>query len=222
MERAARWCPDATGAEIEAAVGRLVREVAQATGSLPATGTPVQWPSGGERDLLEAVEELVRSEGIDLLDGIRPIHPMGGGPGPAGETCSTCAWWRRGACASWKKGPGRAPRTAASTPSCSRWETALSGTDCGCCGACCREGYTSAPARRGEAVHAAHPEWIVREGRQAFLPRPGGRCVALDGNGSTSAPWRCRDYGVRPRACAELEPGSLACLVARRRVGLSR
>ncbi len=68
----------------------------------------------------------------------------------------------------------------------------------------------------------AHPEWIRREGRAACLPRPDGRCVALEGNGSPGSPWRCRAYGVRPRACSELEPGSHACLVARRRTGLSR
>ena len=68
----------------------------------------------------------------------------------------------------------------------------------------------------------AHPEWIRHDGRKACLPRPDGLCVALEGDGSDRTPWRCRAYELRPRACSDLAPGSHACLVARRRTGLSR
>lgn len=78
-----------------------------------------------------------------------------------------------------------------------------------------------APVRRGEAMLHAHPEWIAGTGRKAHLPRPGGRCVALAGEGSVQAPWRCQDYDARPRACSGLDVGGLGCLDARRRVGLS-
>jgi Fe-S-cluster containining protein len=79
-----------------------------------------------------------------------------------------------------------------------------------------------APVRRDEPMAVAHPEWIRHDGRKACIPRPDGLCVALEGDGSGQAPWRCLAYDIRPRACSDLAPGSLACLVARRRTGLSR
>lgn len=148
-------------------------------------------------------------------------HPLRLGTGPVGRTCADCAWNRAGRCLQatgpWS-GVSRIPKDC---PACSRWETRLRDEDCATCGACCREGYTLAPVKRGEAVLAAHPEWISGTGRNACLPRPNGRCVALDGQGTGAAPWRCRDYAVRPAACSDLEVNGAGCLEARRRTGLS-
>ncbi len=94
----------------------------------------------------------------------------------------------------------------------------MTSLDCRACGACCREGYHVAPVEADEALRAARPDLLDRDGDDAWLPRPDGRCVAL----SPTPPWTCAVYALRPRACSELEPGAEACLVARRRVGLSR
>lgn len=224
VARAARLCPDADDASRESAARRIAAEAAAALGiGFPdASGG---WPAGGERDLLDAAEALLGPDSAPLVDGIRPLrapHPLGGGHGPEGETCGSCAWRRRGACLSRQRSGEPAPRIRASTPSCARWEPLLGDDSCGPCGACCREGYSWAPVRRGETMLRAHPEWIRREGAARFLPRPHGRCVALEGDGAPDSPWRCRDYPARPRACSGLEPGSLGCLAARRRTGLSR
>jgi len=210
-----------------AALDRLAFEQADASGLADALGLerPPGWPSGGERDLMDACERILSTEPAPLLDGFRPTrgsHPLGLGFGPAGETCGSCAWRSRGRCLQAGDSPGEAPKAHRSWPSCARWEAVLSDDSCGSCGACCREGYSFAPVAKGEAMRVAHPEWVRREGRSACLPRPDGRCVALEGNGSTGTPWRCRAYEVRPRACSELAPGSRACLAARRRTGLSR
>ena len=56
------------------------------------------------------------------------------------------------------------------------------------------------------------------------VPSPlgcGTRCTALRGDGSATGPFRCVVYPVRPTNCRELDPGSSACLVARRRVGIT-
>ncbi len=150
-----------------------------------------------------------------------PPHPLRLGTGPQGRFCADCAWNRSGRCLQ-ADGPWAVTnRLPKNSPACARWETRLTESDCGTCGACCREGYTLAPVRPGEAVLTAHPEWIQGRGRKACLPRPNGRCVALDGQGSPASPWRCRDYEARPRACSELEVGGSGCLQARRRTGLS-
>jgi len=227
LARAARWCPDTTATDLETALARLAFEQAEVSGLADGMGLarPEGWPAGAERDLLDACERILETEPTVLLDGFRPqapSHPSGRGPGPAGETCGTCAWSRRGRCLQGGDSPGNAPKARRDWPSCARWEPALSEASCGNCGACCRQGYSMAPVRRGEPMATAHPEWILREGRQTCLPRPNGLCVALDGDGSEAAPWRCRAYDVRPRACADLAVGSHACLVARRRTGLSR
>lgn len=221
MERAARWCPDAPPQAKERAAWRLAFETLDGAGL--ATGgirRPAGWPLGDERDLMEACEEILRTQSVTLLDDVpagSALHPLGKGTGPQAESCGTCAWNLRGSCLQ-----TRASTIRAEWPACARWETALSGGSCASCGACCRQGYSFAPVERGEAMLLAHPEWIEGSGKGARLPRPDGLCVALDGNGSHDRPWRCRDYGARPRACGDLEPGTAACLQARRRCGLSR
>jgi hypothetical protein len=190
-------------------------------------------PRGGERDLLEAAEELLRTgqfssprTRLDVLAAeathLDPIHPSGFAMGPPDRTCGDCAWNENDRCLQTFR-PGRAgKRIDMNCPSCARWEVRLNDDSCGTCGACCREGYSLAPVKRGETMAKAHPEWVVDSPQGRCLPRPGGRCVALDGDGSAAAPWRCKDYTSRMRACSELAVGSKSCLVARRRVGLSR
>lgn len=161
-----------------------------------------------------ALDASAESSGVEA-------HPLRLGAGPSGKDCLGCAWNQRGTCLQvgppWG-GPSRIPKGC---PACARWEPILVDEDCAACGACCREGYGMAPVRKGEAMLDAHPEWVVGKGASAHLPRPGGRCVALAGDGTASNPWRCRDYPVRPRACSQLRVGGRGCLDARRRTGLS-
>jgi len=227
VERAARWCPDASPQAREAATSRLAFEIIDGAGLASECGIPrpARWPLGDERDLLDACEHLLETEQVALPDPDHrgeSAHPLGMGTGPGAQGCGTCAWNRHGSCLQ-TRAPGHPARKIhADWPACARWEAVLSGPSCGACGACCRQGYSFAPVRRNETMLGAHPEWIQRDGASARLPRPDGLCVALDGDGSGERPWRCRDYGVRPRACADLEPGTSACLQARRRTGLSR
>jgi Fe-S-cluster containining protein len=107
-------------------------------------------------------------------------------------------------------------------PACERFEPPLAAASCGTCGACCREGFHLAPVGRREALAKRHSELLVRDDLGLHLPRPGGHCVALAGAGEAASPWRCRVYADRPRACSDLAVASASCLLARRRVGLSR
>ena len=78
------------------------------------------------------------------------------------------------------------------------------------------------PVRAREPMALRHRDLLQRDRHGLHVPRPGGRCVALTGDGARGRPYRCRVYEERPRSCAEFEPASDACLEARRRVGLSR
>ncbi|MCB9496056.1 MAG: YkgJ family cysteine cluster protein [Fibrobacteria bacterium] len=147
----------------------------------------------------------------------RPPHPLGLGNGPLGETCSSCAWNSRGRCLQVEGSASRIPRGC---PSCARWEPVLVDESCRRCGACCREGFSYAPVLKREAMREKHPEWLVRAGRRLVLPRPSGKCVALDGSGTEGDPWTCREYADRPKACSGLSVGSRSCLEARRRAGV--
>lgn len=171
-----------------------------------------------------------------LVDPEPPRHPAGfpmapvPDPGPA-PTCGTCAWHYRG-------GPGRAVdrcrqaegmRIEPGWSACNRWEPAL---NCQECGACCREAYDSVTVSRRDPVCKHHPELVIDRGTYVELARTGGHCVALmrepaPVSGATPAAfapgrYSCRIYDHRPRPCRELERSGAHCLVARRRVGLSR
>jgi Fe-S-cluster containining protein len=100
-----------------------------------------------------------------------------------------------------------------------------SGGDCVACGRCCHHGPKTvhlletddarvlrhpggaAILRRLTVLDARPPGW-------RFLENTGERCAALD----VSVPGRypCRIYEVRPDDCRLVEPGSPACLEARR------
>jgi hypothetical protein len=147
----------------------------------------------------------------------------------ATHTCGDCAW-------AFTAGPSRKQlrcrqtRDAASsraTPidgaahACDRWEP-RQGEPCADCGACCRRGFDLVPVRAREPMARLHPDLVRKDGYGMHVPRPDGRCVALIGEGGAAAPYRCRVYADRPRACNEFEVFGDACLLARRRVGLSR
>lgn len=147
-------------------------------------------------------------------------------PGPA-RTCGTCAWRYRG-------GPGRvvdrcrqARNTRVSTiwDACDRWEPTL---DCQDCGACCREAYDSVTVSSRDPVIRRHPELIVHRSTYSEMERHENHCAALEALpttqvGNTDAiRYGCRIYEHRPRTCRDFERSGPHCLVARRRVGLSR
>lgn len=140
------------------------------------------------------------------------------------KTCGACAWSYRKAgklgCRQADRAGRRDVRVRALSAACDRFEPRLSEESCGACGACCREGFDRVEVRARDVVKKRHPQLVVTDSWGVFLPRPDGRCVALEGGGDTA--FRCRIYGDRPRACAELEVGGAACLDARRRVGISR
>jgi hypothetical protein len=161
-----------------------------------------------------------------------PAHPTGFAlhRNPT-RHCHDCAWHMQA-------GPGkpssrcrqtlRGPATVAQKidpagRACDRWESRLDNGDaCAPCGACCREGFDLVhvrPKERAARVLAVH---LQRTAYGLSLPRPGGLCVALDGERATNGPYRCRVYEDRPRACADFALAGDACLEARRRVGLSR
>jgi hypothetical protein len=143
--------------------------------------------------------------------------------------CGDCAWFvaREGAatgrCRQTRHEAGdRGRRVERAGLACERHERRLDEAACGRCGACCRQGFDLVQVRPRDRIRSRHPE-LVREDRHGLhVPRPSGLCVALTGDGDVRAPYRCRVYEDRPRACADFALGGDTCLLARRRVGLSR
>ncbi|HRA90011.1 MAG TPA: YkgJ family cysteine cluster protein, partial [Planctomycetaceae bacterium] len=119
--------------------------------------------------------------------------------------------------------PGKfAPSVSSDEQACERWEQRLTAEDCGNCGACCRQGFELVPVSARDPFRKLHPELVQLHNGQHIVPRPGGTCVALDGDGAAATPYRCRHYATRPKNCVDFEVADDACLLARRRVGLSR
>jgi hypothetical protein len=148
----------------------------------------------------------------------------------AARTCAQCVWLhmagpgkRRPRCRQTRMGAASiARRVDPSARACERFEAKQHRDPCASCGACCREGFDLVQVRARESIARLHPALVSADGYGMHVPRPNGRCVALDGQGHSSAPYRCRVYAERPRACADFEVFGDACLEARRRVGLSR
>jgi Putative zinc- or iron-chelating domain len=144
------------------------------------------------------------------------------------QRCGDCTWSfsaRPGQSLSCRQSArdGEPPRkVAGGEAACERWEPKLSAADCGRCGACCREGFDLVPVGVREPFARKHRTLVQRSSFGLHVPRPGGRCGALDGDGTTAAPFACRHYADRPRSCAQFPVAGDACLLARRRVGLSR
>lgn len=150
-------------------------------------------------------------------------HPTGRALGASDQRCLTCAWIYEG-------GPGPrvtrcrqqgGGRIQADWTACDLWEAPLEDESCGTCGACCRDGYHLVEVGPRSPLARRHPELVVLDSHGAHLPRPGGRCVALTGSGTSENPVRCSVYDLRPRSCRDFQVGGPHCLEARRRVGLS-
>ena len=156
-----------------------------------------------------------------LVDAAMPRHETGlvraaAGTRAASETCGTCAWGDRGTVRAHCLQSGvRVPRA---TGACERWEPH---PDCRACGACCREAFDAVMVRPREAMAKKHASLVVIDSGMRFVPRPGGRCVALRGDGA-SEQYTCVVYEDRPQSCADFPYLGESCLLARRRVGLSR
>ncbi|HWA77745.1 MAG TPA: YkgJ family cysteine cluster protein [Polyangiaceae bacterium] len=138
--------------------------------------------------------------------------------------CGECAWARlRGhklACRQSERVGRDALRVEPNTAACEHWEPRLDEASCKNCGACCREGFDRVELRPRDTLRKKHPELVREDHWGVFVPRPDGRCLGLVGDGE-AAPFRCTVYQDRPRSCREFEIGGAACLIARRRVGLS-
>jgi hypothetical protein len=147
-------------------------------------------------------------------------------PNVAGtSTCADCAWAVAGEsaleCRQTERGEQAGAWVLEDDPACERFALRFDEAECGRCGACCREGFDLVPVEALDRVLVRHPELVGQSSLGPSLLRPGGRCVALDG-GTEGTPYRCRIYADRPTSCQDFEVRGSACLVARRRVGLSR
>ena len=188
------------------------------------------WAHALERALSRTrqLAEVLRATDLpseELWSLTRPVHASGFPVGADDEArCGACAWsfessgWRcrKSRSASVKRGL----RVEAEAKACVRFEAKLDEAQCGACGACCREGFHRVEVSAREPLRKRHPELVVRDGFGDHIPRPNGRCVALEGEGQTE-PYRCRIYAERPNACATFAVAGDACLEARQRVGLS-
>lgn len=157
----------------------------------------------------------------------RPRHRLGALLGQAKDSrCGNCAWAIESdaglGCRQHADENDRLPKVHADEQACDRWERVFSIDDCGTCGACCRQGFDVLGVAADDPFLQKHSDLVqIREDGEFCVPRPMGVCLALEGDGSSEAPYRCRCYEARPQNCADFEVRGAACLVARRRVGLS-
>jgi hypothetical protein len=178
------------------------------------------------RRIAEAVESVRAGDDVLLwacLEDLVEPHPSGleGALDDDVGRCETCAWLRR-------SGPGpkvdrcvqaEGTRIDPSLRGCARYESLPECTDCG---ACCREAYGAVEVGGRDRFVALHPELLLRRDDRYEVRRAGGRCAALEGGRARGEPYACAVYDDRPSTCREFERGSVNCLEARRRVGLSR
>ena len=183
-----------------------------------------------------AIADAVRdaSESSSLWSLTRPRHRLGSLLSKSSDAkCGQCAWAIADGsglvCLQHKESNGArenspySPFVEPDEQACERWEKKFTIEDCGSCGACCREGFDLLAVAADDPFLSLHPQLVeLRDDGEHCVPRPGGVCVALDGSGEEANPYRCRHYATRPRNCGEFEVGGEACLLARRRVGLSR
>jgi hypothetical protein len=153
------------------------------------------------------------------------LHASGFGPSSNPKLrCAECAWSREKkgklACHQAERLGRKQLLIEPESSACELWEARLDRESCATCGACCREGFDRVELRARDGLRKKHPELVQEDRWGVFVPRPNGKCLALVGAGA-SPPYRCSVYPDRPRACAEFEIGSSACLLARRRAGVS-
>ena len=99
-------------------------------------------------------------------------------------------------------------------------EPAADGADCVVCGRCCHHGPRTVhlleadEERMGSLLLADYTILERRPPGFRFMKNDGERCAALD----MSVPGRypCKVYAVRSEDCRIVEPGSPACMEARR------
>ncbi len=174
------------------------------------------------------VAELVRAtrpDAKELWSSTRALHASGF---PLSDdrktTCSECAWSFSSdglRCRQTRKLPReRGKRINAADQACVRFEAKLDADACGRCGACCREAFDRVEVSTRDPIKKRHPELVAYDVFGPHLPRPHGRCVALEGDGN-SARYLCRIYEDRPKSCGDFAIAGDACLEARRRVGIS-
>jgi hypothetical protein len=182
------------------------------------------------RSVIDAVQTALPEDHLLRLADPPRVHPLDVPAGPRDARCATCAWFapgrsdpEAGRCLRHAGLPPRPPRLAATTIACHAWEPRLDEASCLACGACCREAFGAVPVEARSRLHRRHPELIRNdlEGFGPYLPRPDGRCVALEPREGALSPWRCTVYPDRPRSCRDFAPNSANCLEARRRCGLS-
>ncbi len=95
-----------------------------------------------------------------------------------------------------------------------------SGADCVACGRCCHHGPNTVhlleadEARMGGELLAEYTFVSSKPPYFRFIKNEGTRCGGLDA--STPGHYPCRIYERRPEDCRIVEPGSPACLEARR------
>ena len=175
--------------------------------------------------IADAVRGVVQPS--SLWSVTRPRHRLGSLLASSeDERCGSCAWAvsaKSGLRCRQHKPPGKiAPPVRADEQACERWEQKLAAEDCASCGACCRQGFDLLAVSPRDPFRKLHPELVQLQNGEHIVPRPSGTCVALDGDGAAASPYCCRHYATRPKNCADFEVAGDACLLARRRVGLSR
>ena len=158
----------------------------------------------------------------DMVKDPLPLHPSGheGMREPSkGETCGSCAWhfFSRGHLRC-RHEPFQ--KLSSETPACRRFEEEGL-LQCQPCGACCREAFDSVEISKRDPIHQSHPEWVEVLPSHHKIKRSGDRCIALEGGRHLQEAYRCSIYEDRPKTCRDFTLGSLNCLEARRRVGLS-
>ncbi len=94
------------------------------------------------------------------------------------------------------------------------------GGDCVACGRCCHHGARTVhlldadEARMGKRLLDLYTELETQPPWMRFIRNSGERCAGLDC--STEGAYPCAIYEARPDDCRIVEPGSPACLEARR------
>lgn len=151
---------------------------------------------------------------------------MPDGPTDPTKRCGACAWVYQqdgqSRCRQTQSGRDEGAAVSASASGCERWEAAFDERECGSCAACCHRGFDIVEIADDDPFLEHHRALVRSTSLGNVLPRPEGRCVLLSGNGSPATPYRCQSYERRPQSCRDFELRGSACLLARRRVGLSR
>lgn len=153
----------------------------------------------------------------------RARHPAGLLMGSGGN-CGSCAWAYGQRVRRCRRSHANASQRCVvkpNWPGCEAYEPSFSEAECQRCAACCREGYDVVELSRDDSVPHTNPTLVQLQGRRRVIPRPDGHCLALQSSGVEAGRFACEIYQQRPRSCRELPVRGDACLLARRRVGIT-